>query len=339
MRYRKHRPATPLALAAILCALALAACGQKPEDTEPVPDRLALTIDGSPAPAHAAVYLAEASGYFDDAGLEVTITAGAGPDLDRVAAGDVDLAIVHQPDLLAARERDLDVVAVAALVHEPLASLVSLTTATITGPADLAGRRVATAGIAWQHAYLATILEQAGVAPGRVRHLEAGDDLLRPLLTRRADAVLGAGWNEEAVELRSRGRSPLAMPVDRLGVPTYDELVLVTSGRRVEEDPDPVRIFLEALARGTRAAAEDPDLAARALAAASPGADRSRLRSQIQATLPALLGPGDGPPGEMDAEEWSEYAGWMRDAGLLTREVSAPEARTNALLPGRGLED
>ena len=46
--------------------------------------------------------------------------------------------------------------------------------------------------------------------------------------------------------------------MDELGIPTYDELVLVASGDRVAEDPEAIRLFLAALERGTRDAARDP---------------------------------------------------------------------------------
>ena len=41
--------------------------------------------------------------------------------------------------------------------------------------------------------------------------------------------MLGGFRNVEGVDLRVRGKDPVVTPVDQLGVPTYDELVLVAN--------------------------------------------------------------------------------------------------------------
>ena len=47
--------------------------------------------------------------------------------------------------------------------------------------------------------------------------------------------MLGGFSNVEGVDLRERGENPVVTPVDQLGVPTYDELVLVASRKSLEE--------------------------------------------------------------------------------------------------------
>ena len=70
--------------------------------------------------------------------------------IKQVAAGQVDLAISYEPEVMLARDQGLDVVAVAALVSEPLTSLISLPEAGIARPRDLEGKTIATAGIPYQ---------------------------------------------------------------------------------------------------------------------------------------------------------------------------------------------
>ena len=55
--------------------------------------------------------------------------------IKQVAAGQADLAISYEPEVMLARDQGLDVVAVGALVHEPLTSLISLPEAGIATPA------------------------------------------------------------------------------------------------------------------------------------------------------------------------------------------------------------
>ena len=123
---------------------------------------------------------------------------------------------------------------------------------------------------------------------------------MQPVISGRADAMFGGFLNVEGVDLAERGLDPRVVPVDRLGVPTYDELVLVADADRVAEDPQPIRDFLAALERGTEAAAKDPQAATDALVEAGDGLDPDLTRAEVDKTLPRLVPPGDDPYGWMD---------------------------------------
>ena len=93
------------------------------------------------------------------------------------------------------------------------------------------------------------------------------------MLSGRADAMLGGFRNIEGVDLAERGEDPRVVPVDELGIPTYDELVLVASRERLAEDPEAIRLFIAALERGTAAAVADPEAATEAVLDAGDGLD------------------------------------------------------------------
>ena len=109
------------------------------------------------------------------------------------------------------------------------------------------------------------------------------------MLSGRADAMLGGFLNIEGVDLAERGEDPRVVPVDRLGIPTYDELVLVADADRVAEDPEAIRLFIAALERGTREAARDPAAATQAILDAGDGLDPKLTRAEVDRTLPLLL--------------------------------------------------
>src|SRR4051794_4578226 len=237
-----------IALAVLALALALAACGEKSEEGGGERQSFSLTLDFYPNPDHAGIYMAEKLGYFEEAGLDVSISTPSDPaaPIKQVAAGQTDLAISYEPEVLLAHEQGLDVVAVGALVDKPLTSLIWLKSSGIKGVGSLRGKTIATAGIPYQDAYLKTILARADLSPDDVKTVNVGFGLLPAILSGRADAMLGGFSNVEGVDLRERGKGPVMTPVDKLGVPTYDELVLVAQGQRLEEDPQPVRLFLAA---------------------------------------------------------------------------------------------
>ncbi len=322
-----------LALATLALAVALAACGEKSEDVtggETTPFK--LTLDFYPNPDHAGIYMAQRRGYFRDAGLDVTIETPSDPStpIKEVAAGRTDLAISYEPEVMLAREQGLDVVAVGAVVGRPLTSLIWLKKSGIKGVADLKGKTIATAGIPYQQAYLETILGRAGLTTSDVDTVNVGFGLLPAIVGGKAQAMLGGFLNVEGVDLRERGEHPVVTPVDKLGVPTYDELVLVANRGRLEEDPESVRLFLAALSRGTAAAIAEPGEAAAAIAEANPGIEPKLLKSEIAATLPLL-----SRSGRMDPAEWTKFIGWMRDNGLIESLPAAGEVLDDSYLPGK----
>jgi putative hydroxymethylpyrimidine transport system substrate-binding protein len=330
----------------LLLAL-LAACSEKPEPdpravsggkTQP----LRLMLDYFPNADHAGIYAAEASGAYEKAGLDVEITPPPDPSapLKLLLAGKADLAISYEPELLLARDKGAELVAVGSLVQKPLTSLMAVGKADIRTPQDLRGKRVGTSGIPYQSAYLKTILRTAGVDPASVRETNVGFNLVPAMLSGKVDATLGAFWNYEGTDLRRRGRDPVIQRMEKLGVPTYAELVFVARRRDLDEEfGAKVRRFMQATARGHEALKADPQAGVDALLEADKGLDRGLQEAVVKATLPVFF-PSDAelPFGFQAVEEWQDYADWMLDEGLIKRPQSAGQAVTNEFLAGEGLD-
>ena len=231
------------------------------EHAAATPSRSTLALDFYVNPDHAGIYTALDRGYFDEAGLEVEPAGalrpvGADPRGRRRARRPRDLlrargaarpgpgpagdrgrgARPAAADLadLAARGRDHDVRRPRAARRSP--------------PPGSRTRR--------------TSSTRSSSAPGStaddVTQSDVGLNLLPAVLSGSADAMLGGFLNVEGVDLRQRGEHPRVVPVDRLGIPTYDELVLVADSTASPTTRSRSALFIAALERGTRAAARDP---------------------------------------------------------------------------------
>jgi putative hydroxymethylpyrimidine transport system substrate-binding protein len=322
-----------------LTTAALAAgCGEKSEDiTASSPQPFDVALDFYVNADHAGLYAAIDRGYFGDAGLDVRPRVPSDPaaPIKEVAAGRVDLAISYEPEVLLARDQGLPVKAVAAVVGAPLTSLIWLQGSGIEKIKDLRGKTVATAGIPYQTAYLEAILERSGLSVDDVEVVNVQQGLLPAILSGRADAMLGGFLNVEGVDLSLRGRDPTVIPVDELGIPSYDELVLVANSDRLDDEEQSIRLFIAALERGTKAAVADPAAATDAVLDAGEGLDPRFTAAEVRRTLPLLL-PNDGkrPYGYMDPERWRRFAQFFADNGLIEALPETGEVLTNDLLPG-----
>jgi putative hydroxymethylpyrimidine transport system substrate-binding protein len=339
-RHRIHRRL--LAGACLSVALALAGCGNKHDVlSAPATKTFSVMLDFFPNADHAALYSGIAHGYFRAAGLEVKPETPADPSepLKLLAAGKVDMAISYEPELLLARDAGLKVVSIGALVQRPLTSIIALPGRHVQRVADLAGKRVGTAGIAYQAAELRTALAHAAVRASSVREVNVGFNLIPAMLSKQVDATLGGFWNYEAIQLRLAHKRPIVIPVDQAGVPTYDELVLVVRTAEARKRGQDLRAFLQALTRGERQVRADPAAAADELVKASPTLERKLQLESIRQTLGAALPADQSKPfGWQQPEAWSTFARWMFSNKLLRNDPSVGlPPYTNEFLPGQGI--
>lgn len=335
-----RRPA--LFLTAVLAALGLAACGEKSEQsaaTSPPPAQLSVLLDFFPNANHSGFFAAQGDGAFEKAGLDVALQTPDDPAtvLKLVAAGKVDLGISYTPEILMAREQGHDITAIASIVTRPLTSLVSLDKTAIVGPEDLKGKSVGTAGIAYQTAYLDTIVKSAGLQPDDVKQVGVGFNLQSALLSGKVDATLGAFWNYEGTELELKKRKARVVPVDELGIPTYDELVLVARADVLAKKESSIRRLVRAVSQGYAAVRENPEEGIKPLLAANKELD-PELQLEVTKRTLDVFWPSDKskPWGWLSHDTWTAYAQWMLDNGLLTRKLPLDVAVTNDFLPGEG---
>ena len=332
------RKAFVVVLVSSLCAV-LAACGgaSGSEGSPGGPEKVTLTLDWYPNADHAGIYAARERDFFEDAGLEVDIRQPSDPAavLQLVAAGRSEFGISYENEMTNAAARDVPAVSVMAIVQEPLNSIISLEGSGITEPGDLAGKKVGYAGASFGTAVIDTVLREAGQDPSSVEKVNVGYDLRPALTSGRVDAVVDAYWNIEAVELAQEGFETNVIKLSEVGVPNYNELVVATGDSYAREEPETVRRFVGALAKGHAYAAGHPGAAKDALIGANEELDPGTVEETLRLTAPLFVDGGE-PVGYQDPEEWRTYVDWAVENDVLPRPVDVDEAMTNEyLLEGR----
>ncbi|MDP1823978.1 MAG: ABC transporter substrate-binding protein [Archangium sp.] len=263
----------------------------------------------------AGYYMAEARGYYRDAGLAVRFaeaTPGMQP-IDEVLSGNAQFG-VGTTDLLLYRHQQKPVVAVAAIFqHSPIA----LMTLERAGHSLLAlkGKRVM---VEPHSAELAAFLAREGLGPGSVQQVEHSFDPI-DLVEGRVDAM-SVYVTDEPWTLSTQGVPHSLFPPRNAGIDFYGDTLFSTE-RYIAAHPGVVAAFREASLRGWREAMADPDAAIDLILQLSDRKSRPQLRFEADVMAP-LLQFELIEPGYMSPVRWRAIAGVYTEAGLLPPDVA-----------------
>jgi NitT/TauT family transport system substrate-binding protein/putative hydroxymethylpyrimidine transport system substrate-binding protein len=307
-------------LAAVLLLAGLAGCGEG--GAEPgVPKGATLVLDFTPNAVHSGIYAAREQGLYRDAGVDLGIEQpGETSDAPKLlAAGRVEFAVLDIHDLGIARERGLDLVGLTPIVQRPLAAVLARADGSVRRPRDLAGHTVGVTGLPSDAAVVESEVSADGGDPAAVEQVTIGFNAVSSLAAGKVDAATGF-WNAEGVALREQGIPIRIFKVDRYGAPPYPELVLATSRRTLDDDPELAEAVVNATRRGYASVARKPEQALDALLSANPALDRAEQQAQLDALLPDLR------PAPFDPRTLREWSAWDVTHGLLSRPVVVGKA-------------
>lgn len=292
-------------------------------------DKLLISLEGTESAQNVGVLMAVERGFFADVGLEVWAGSPLEPNRPAayVAKGIDDFGLVQMPQVVLGREEGMPIVALGSVVTQPTAAMIWLEESKIGGIADLRGKTIALPGAPFQASLLQAVLARAGLTLDDVKLKRVGYEVVPTLLAGQADAIFGGSWNLEGVELESLGEEPVITRLQDLGVPEYEESVVVARTDFVAEEPELVRDFMSAVARGTAAAMEEPLTAVEVIRdaiGAVPRTDRGMVEAQVKSTLPLLSRNGYMNPGLTEG-----LVDWMYEEGMIQRQRPSEELLTN----------
>lgn len=331
-------------------AVLFAACGREPDaasigsrPTQETLRKVTFALDWTPNTNHTGVYVAQAKGWYKEAGIDLRIlpnSDGAAPDL-LVSNGKADFGISFEDSMVFSRAAGQDVVSVAAVIQHNTSALVTLKESGLDRPKELDGKRYAGFGAPFEQPVISTVIRSDG-GKGQYRTVTANLGAYDALKSKRADFT----WffmGVEGVQAEREGLEINAFYIKDHGVPDYYTPVIITSGKKIKEDPDTVRRFMAATARGYEWAIEHPDEAADLLIEGAPKGTFSdpELVRASQRWLSPKYKEGRAKWGTQDLEVWTGYPRFMYETGKVTDANGKPVTRepdyksyfTNEFLP------
>jgi len=297
-------------LLAALALVSLMAGGALPAAAQ---DKVRLLLDWFVNPDHAALVIAKQRGIFTKHGLDVELIAPADPNAPPklVAAGQAEYAVSYQPTLQMLAAEGLPLVRVGVLVAQPLNSLVALEDGQVKSIADFKGRKIGYSIAGFEEALLGAILEKAGLTLKDVTLINVNFALTTALMSKQVDGVIGAFRNFELNDLALHKAKGRLWEVEKNGVPTYDELILVT--KRETVDVPRTKKLLSAIAEATTWLKANPDEAWGIFSKSGKELDSELNKLAWKDTLPLLA----TDPSALDRARYTAFADFLVKRGLI----------------------
>ena len=320
----------------LVCALLLCGCSTSPNnETNNEWKELDVVLDWYPNALHAFMYVAIENGYYEEEGLKVNIRfpANANDAISLVAAGQADIGLYYQQDVIQARaNQDVPVKSIGAVVQGPLNIVLSLEEKNITGAEDLVGKTVGYAGTELSEALIRSIMQYVGADYSDVTMIDVGFDLMSSMTTGNVDATIGCLVNHEVPQMEEEGFSVNWFDLDDYGVPTYYEGVFLANDDAIEHDSETLKAFLRASAKGFADMKANPEEALQILLA-NQNEENFPLsetveRKSVEVLLPMMETANESFLSQSD-ECWQENIDWMLEQGLISETVALDEVRIN----------
>lgn len=317
-------------------ALGLTACSKEEASVNDEGTELEETtviLDWTPNTNHTGLYVALAKGYYEEEGLDVNITQPSeGSSNVLIATNQGDFGVSYQEDMTFAVSTDdpLPITAIAAIIQENTSGFGSVKEKGIESPKDFEGKTYGGWGSPSEKAILKTVMEAEGADFDKVSIVDVGEsDFLAS--TSPIDIVwLFEGWT--GIEAEIQGIELNYTHVKDLNENlNYYTPILTTNNQLIDENPEKVRSFLTATAKGYEFAVENPKEAAEILLEYAPELDEE-LVYKSQEYLSQEYMKGVDQWGIMEEEVWRNYTNFLIEHDLLENEFNLEDVWTNEFL-------
>lgn len=313
---------TRLLLLLPLLVVLLACDGGGEPVTKGEPAAVTLQLNWFPEPQFGGFYEAERNGAFAERRLDVTVRAG-GPDLSPVqivAAGGAEFGLCSADELLIARSRGADVVALFATFQTNPQGLMMRSDDSVESIAALFERGGI---IAWQSGlpYVTYLKERHGDKGTFVEERPSpGGDLTS--LRRDDDYAMQVFVTSEPITAAREGLEVKTLLVADSGYNPY-AAVLICRQQYLKENPDVCQRMVEAARAGWASYLQDPTATNARMQAENATMPAEAFAAAAEAQKPLIE---SDPIGAMSEERWRTLAAQLVEIGELEDETAAEGA-------------
>lgn len=293
-----------------------------------------VVLDYVPNTNHTGLYVAQEKGYFEEQGLKVNIVEPGDNNTSAalVAAGKGDFGVSYQEDVTyaLAAEEPMPIKAIAAIIQHNTSGFAFAKDSGIKSPKDFAGKTYAGWQAPSEEAVIQAVMKADGADPSDITIVGADGSGVAQF-----DNDIDLVWEFKGWALTQADMDGLEynyIPLNTLDKRLdYYTPVLITNTDLIENDPETVQKFINAVKKGYEYAIENPDESAEILAEVAPEYDIDFLKKS-QAYLSQEYAKDAECWGLMKDEVWDGYTQFMAENGLIEKEIPAADQYTNEFI-------
>lgn len=324
----------------LLAALTLTACAGKDTadkssvDKTEEKEKVRIVLDWTPNTNHTGLYVADANGYFDAAGLDVEIMQPPeGSTTSLIGAGGAEFGISFQDTIAPtfASDNPMPVTAVATIIQHNTSGIISLKDKGIDTPSKLAGHSYATWDSPIELAIIKKIVEDDG---GKYDDIElipnTVTDVVTALQTDIQSVWVYYAWDGIATEVAGLETNFLNFADYGTELDYYNPIIIANNDY-LKNNHEQAKKVLDAIKQGYEFAIENPDAAADILLEAVPELDETLVK-ESQNWLADQYKAEVEQWGYIDPTRWDAFYAWLFENGLIEKEIPAGTGFSNEFL-------
>ena len=329
---RSHLTRT-LTLMSSICMLVLTACGGN-NATASGQHNLTIGLTYVPNIQFAPVYVADALGYYKDAGLNVTIRhhSFSEDEFGALVSGQEQVIYAGGDEVVQARSKGIAITYVASIYTQYPVELMVPAGSPIRSAADLRGRTIGIPGpYGATYIGLLSLLQNSGLTVKDVTIQYINYTQVPALVGGKVDAVMGY-LNNESIQFGKLNFAIRTLPIFAQGQAAFISNGVAALQPELSGHGDDVKRMVAATLKGLAYVRDHPQDAVRLSQKYVPGLTDATQSANALAVLTASIPLWAGAGTPQDAATWQAMGQFLQTHGLIDKAVDTASCFTNAYL-------
>jgi NitT/TauT family transport system substrate-binding protein len=226
-------------MAALVCGVMLAAGSAQAGQS------VSLILNWTAAADHSPIYYAKSQGWYEKAGIDLSIEAGKGSAVSalKVGSGAAPFGISDLATMLVARSKGADAVALMSIYANTGQTFYWLKSTGITGAKDFAGRKIGNPPGDASRVMWPAFAKATGLAQESVSFVNIGPTAKSAALKSHAVEIVSDFYNSHDIKLKEFGSDLGSLNWKEIGLNSYGNSIIV-NGAYLAKNPNLAQNFV-----------------------------------------------------------------------------------------------
>jgi NitT/TauT family transport system substrate-binding protein len=242
---------------------------------------VSLILNWTPAADHSPIYYAKSQGWYEKAGIDLSIEVGKGSAVSalKVGSGAAPFGISDLATMLVARSKGADDVALMSIYANTGRTFYWLKSSGVSGSKDFAGRKIGNPPGDASRVMWPAFAKATGLAPDSVSFVNIGPTAKSAALKSHAVDIISDFYNSHDIKLREFGSELGSLNWKEIGLNSYGNSIIV-NGAFLEKNPKLAEDFVRITQKAYAACVADFEPCLKVLLEQVSGLDREEQLMQ-----------------------------------------------------------